>query len=119
MRFTCAIHLPLHGATRTVSAAVFSQNDVHVKKKPVSGMMFGAQGMQQSAQAAKKLCTLAQNFFHFGAKKEKMHNISLSMMLEANGSVKSILDWAQKAGLDHQQRRAFEIFAGTFVLSFF
>jgi len=39
--------------------------------------------------------------------------------LEANGSVHSIIDWAKKAKLDKEQRRAFEIFAGTFVLSFF
>ena len=40
-------------------------------------------------------------------------------ILAANGSVSSILDWARKAELDSGQRRAFEIFAGTFVLTFF
>ena len=40
-------------------------------------------------------------------------------VMEANGSVKSIIDWAKKAKLDRGQRRAFEIFVGTFVLSFF
>ena len=40
-------------------------------------------------------------------------------VLEANGSVRSIIDWAKKAKLDRKQRRAFEIFTGTFVLSFF
>ena len=37
-------------------------------------------------------------------------------LLEANGSLKSILDWAKKASLDAEQRRAFEIFVGRFVL---
>lgn len=40
-------------------------------------------------------------------------------LLEANGSVRSIIDWAKKARLDRQQRRAFEILAATFVLSFY
>ena len=40
-------------------------------------------------------------------------------VLEANGSVRSIMDWAKKARLDRGQRRAFEIFTGTFILSFF
>ena len=38
---------------------------------------------------------------------------------EANGSVSSIIDWAKAAKLDRKQRRAFEIFVGTFVLSFY
>ena len=40
-------------------------------------------------------------------------------LLEANGSVRSIIDWARKARLDREQRRAFEILAATFVLSFY
>jgi len=40
-------------------------------------------------------------------------------VLEANGSVKSIIDWAKKAKLDRGQRRAFEIMTGTFILTFF
>ena len=40
-------------------------------------------------------------------------------VLEANGSVRSIIDWAKKARLDRRQRRAFEIIAGSFVLTFF
>jgi hypothetical protein len=40
-------------------------------------------------------------------------------VLEANGSVESIVDWARKAKLDELQRRAFEIITGTFVLTFF
>ena len=40
-------------------------------------------------------------------------------VLEANGSVASILDWPRKAGLDNLQCRAFEIFAATFVLTFY
>ena len=39
-------------------------------------------------------------------------------VLEANGSVDSIFDWAKKAGLDQQQRRAFEIIIGHFLLTF-
>ena len=38
---------------------------------------------------------------------------------EANGSVASIIDWAKAVNLDSRQRRAFEIIAGTFVLSFY
>ena len=40
-------------------------------------------------------------------------------LLEANGSVESIIDWAKKAKLDRRQKRAFEILAGTFVMSFY
>jgi len=40
-------------------------------------------------------------------------------VLEANGSVQSILDWAREAKLDSGQKRAFEVFASTFVLSFY
>jgi len=40
-------------------------------------------------------------------------------VLEANGSVKSIIDWTKKAKLDRGQRRAFEITTGTFILTFF
>jgi hypothetical protein len=38
---------------------------------------------------------------------------------EANGSVRNIIDWAKKAGLDRGQRRAFEIMMGTFILTLF
>ena len=41
------------------------------------------------------------------------------LVKQANGSVASIIDWAKAAGLDNGQRRAFEIVAGTFVLSFY
>jgi hypothetical protein len=40
-------------------------------------------------------------------------------VLQANGSVRSIIDWAKKAGLDRGQRRAFEIITATFILTFF
>ena len=40
-------------------------------------------------------------------------------VLEANGSVRSIIDWAKKANLDEGQKRAFEILAGSFVLTFY
>jgi hypothetical protein len=40
-------------------------------------------------------------------------------VLQANGSVRSIIDWAKKAGLDRGQRRAFEILTSTFILIFF
>jgi hypothetical protein len=40
-------------------------------------------------------------------------------VLEASGSVRSIIDWAKKAGLDRGQKRAFEITTATFILSFF
>jgi len=40
-------------------------------------------------------------------------------VLEANGSAKSIIDWAIKAKLDKGQRRAFEIITSTFVLTYY
>lgn len=41
-------------------------------------------------------------------------------VLEANGSVQSIIDWAVKAAkLDRKQRRAFEVIARSFVLTFY
>jgi hypothetical protein len=40
-------------------------------------------------------------------------------ILEANGSVKSILDWANKAELDAGQKQAFEIFVSSFILTFY
>jgi PIF1-like helicase len=40
-------------------------------------------------------------------------------VLQANGSVRSIMDFAIKARLDKKQRRAFEVIVGTFVLSFY
>jgi hypothetical protein len=40
-------------------------------------------------------------------------------VLEANGSARSIIDWARKAKLDRGQRRAFEILTSSFVLSFY
>jgi PIF1-like helicase len=36
-----------------------------------------------------------------------------------NGSAKSIVDWAKKSNFDSNQRRAFEVIAGSFVLSFY
>jgi hypothetical protein len=50
---------------------------------------------------------------------EITHNIQAVNVLEANGSVSSILDWAINAKLDQGQQRAFEIFVATFVLTFF
>ena len=44
---------------------------------------------------------------------------SAVIVLEANGSVQSMFDWAEKFKLDREQRRAFEIFCATFVLSFY
>ena len=40
-------------------------------------------------------------------------------VLQANGSVASIIDWAKKAKLDKGQKRAFKVIAATFVLSFY
>jgi hypothetical protein len=40
-------------------------------------------------------------------------------LLQANGSVRSIIDWAVKAKLDREQRRCFEIILGTFILTFY
>ena len=40
-------------------------------------------------------------------------------VLEANGSVVSIIDWAQKAKIDRAQRRAMEVILGTFILTFY
>jgi hypothetical protein len=40
-------------------------------------------------------------------------------VMQPSGSTESIIDWAEKSGLDAYQRRAFEIITGTFVLSFY
>eukprot|EP00978_Attheya_sp_CCMP212_P023253 scaffold70814_cov54-Attheya_sp.AAC.1 len=40
-------------------------------------------------------------------------------VLEANGSVVSIIDWAQKAKIDRAQRSAMEVILGTFILTFY
>ena len=40
-------------------------------------------------------------------------------ILEANGSARSIIDWARKLRLDPEQKRAFEIITVTFVLTFY
>ena len=39
--------------------------------------------------------------------------------MEANGSCRSIIEWAKRAGLDQGQKRAFEVITGSFVLTFF
>ena len=41
------------------------------------------------------------------------------MLLEANGSVESSLDWANHKKLDKGQRRAIEIFCATYVITFY
>ena len=46
-------------------------------------------------------------------------NEEVVSLLEANGSVRSIIDWAVKAKLDREQRRCFEIIMGTFILTFY
>ena len=40
-------------------------------------------------------------------------------IMDANGSAKSIIDWGSKCGLDNDQKRSFEIIAGSFILTFF
>ena len=45
---------------------------------------------------------------------DKTHNFP-----DANGSAISIVNWARIAGLDKDQSRAFEVFASSFVLSFY
>jgi flagellar biosynthesis GTPase FlhF len=42
-----------------------------------------------------------------------------SNTLEANGSAESIFDWSLNANIDDNQRRAFEIFAASFVLTYY
>ena len=44
---------------------------------------------------------------------------SASLLKEANGSIESIFDWAIKKKLDKPQRRAFEVFCATYILSFY
>jgi len=51
--------------------------------------------------------------------KEITNNNESVSVLQANGSARSIIDWARKAKLDREQRRAFEIMTGTFILSFY
>ena len=38
---------------------------------------------------------------------------------EANGSVYSIINWARQTNLDAEQKRAFEMIVGSFVLTFY
>ena len=40
-------------------------------------------------------------------------------IMDANGSAKSIIDWGSKCGLDNDQKRSFEIIAGSSILTFF
>ena len=46
-------------------------------------------------------------------------NQTLIETYKANGSVYSIINWAREAKLDNEQKRAFEIIIGSFVLTFF
>ena len=46
-------------------------------------------------------------------------NQTLVETYEANGSVYSIINWARQANLDAEQKRAFEIIIGSFVLTFY
>ena len=50
--------------------------------------------------------------------KEITHCNEEVAVLQANGSIRSIIDWATKARLDRQQRRAFEVILGHFLLTF-
>ena len=54
-----------------------------------------------------------RNFYHVSTSAPPV------TVLEANGSVASILDWAKRAGLDLGQKRAFEICVGSFVQTFY
>ena len=47
------------------------------------------------------------------------NNDGMIDVMEANGSVKSIIDWAKNAKLDERQKRAFEIMISCFILTFF
>lgn len=40
-------------------------------------------------------------------------------VFEPNGSAKSIINWAEKSGLDIEQQRAFEVMTSSFVLSYY
>ena len=46
-------------------------------------------------------------------------NQTLIETYEANGSVYSIINWARQAKLDAEQKRAFEMIVGSFVLTFY
>ena len=46
-------------------------------------------------------------------------NQTLIETYEANGSVYSIINWARQAKLDAEQKRAFEMIIGSFVLTFY
>ena len=48
-----------------------------------------------------------------------LSNQATTETLLANGSAESIFDWAKTANIDSYQRRAFEIFTASFVLTFF
>ena len=46
-------------------------------------------------------------------------NQTLIETYEANGSVYSIINWTRQTNLDAEQKRAFEIIIGSFVLTFY
>ena len=48
-----------------------------------------------------------------------LNNRSTNECLEANGSAASIFDRADRAEIDQSQKRAFEMFAASFILTFY
>jgi polynucleotide 5'-kinase involved in rRNA processing len=55
----------------------------------------------------------------FGHAQKTSHSNELVSFPEASGTSLSITNWARLAKLDKNQRRAFEVFASSFVLTFF
>jgi len=43
----------------------------------------------------------------------------LAVLAEANGTARSIIDWASKSKMDKQQRRTFEVLTAEFILTFY
>ena len=54
-----------------------------------------------------------------GQPRKTSHSDTVISFPEASGTAISITNWARIADLDKNQRRAFEVFASSFVLTFF
>ena len=65
------------------------------------------------------IVTVIQNKTEMGQLQKTGHNDQLMSFPEASGTSLSIANWARLAKLDKNQRRAFEVLASSFVLTFF
>jgi len=77
-----------------------------------AGLAGKPSGKDLSSIIVSKTSRMTKSFEEITGKAEEVH------VLQANGSARSIIDWSTKSGIDQWQRRAFEIFASTFVLTY-